>query len=397
MKILDYIIIGIEYLLFGYFALSSVYIFVFSVAGNFYKKRRTSSKKNQNKIAVFIPGYKEDGVIVEVAKFALEQNYPSNKYDVIVIADSFRADTIAELNTLPVTIIEVSFDLSTKSKALNKAMQILKVNYDYALILDADNIMESDFLQKINNAFNSGFQIVQGHRKAKNLNTSYAILDAASEEINNHIFRKGHRVIGLSSGLIGSGMAFEYNLFKSVMSTVNAVGGFDKELEFKFAKKRIPIEYLQHAVVFDEKIQKSSDFSKQRKRWMSTQFVYLRKYFIMGWKELLFKGNINFFDKVCQMIVPPRILLLGTTFLIFIIYSVLAFGVNKTTNVSVFLWLFNITITVLAFILAIPRSFYNTNTLKAMLSLPSAFFRMALLLFKLKGANKKYIHTNHSS
>ena len=396
MSAQEYIIIGIEYLIFGYFAMSGLYIFVFSVAGNFYKKRRTPINKVQYKIAVFIPGYKEDAVIVEVAKSALEQNYPSNLFDVIVIADSFKADTITELNALPINLIEVSFEKSTKSKALNKAMESLNENYNYALILDADNIMESNFLQKINDSFNSGYEIVQGHRKAKNYNTSYAILDAASEEINNHIFRKGHRVLGLSSGLIGSGMAFDYKLFKSMMSTVNAIGGFDKELEFKFAEKRIAIEYLQDAIVLDEKIQKSSDFSNQRKRWLSTQFVYLKKYFMTGWKELLFKGNINFFDKVWQLIIPPRILLIGITFLLFIIYCVLTFGLNTNTNVSVYAWLVCLTITVSAFILAIPKSFYNTNTLKAMLSLPSAFLRMALLLFKLKGANKKFIHTAHS-
>ena len=50
-------------------------------------------------------------------------------------------------------------------------------------------------------------------------------------------------------------MGFEYGLLKSMMKTVNAVGGFDKELEFKFAAEKIKIEYLDDAVVLDEKIQ----------------------------------------------------------------------------------------------------------------------------------------------
>jgi cellulose synthase/poly-beta-1,6-N-acetylglucosamine synthase-like glycosyltransferase len=70
---------------------------------------------------------------------------------------------------------------------------------------------------------------VQGHRTAKNTNNSWAILDAISEEINNNIFRKGHRVLGLSSAIIGSGMAFRYNYFKALMSTVTAVGGLIKK------------------------------------------------------------------------------------------------------------------------------------------------------------------------
>tara|TARA_R110000787_G_scaffold280945_7_gene391992 strand:- start:6861 stop:8069 length:1209 start_codon:yes stop_codon:yes gene_type:complete len=397
MKVIEYILKGIEYSVYGYFTMASVYILVFALAGHFYKKQRSIPSKLQRKISVLIPSYKEDSVIVEVAKSALNQNYQSEKFNVVVIADSLKATTLASLKALPIILVEVSFEESTKAKALNSAMAALKEVYDYAIVLDADNIMEPDFLAKMNDAFLSGYQIVQGHRKAKNLNTSFAILDAASEEINNHIFRRGHRALGLSSGLIGSGMGFEFKLFKSMMQTVNAIGGFDKELEFKFAEKRIAIEYLQDAVVLDEKIQKSSDFSNQRRRWLSTQFVYLQKYFKTGWKELVFKGNITFFDKVWQMTVPPRILLLGSTGLFGLTSSLLAFTFNIHTNISVYLWLLNLLITVAAFVLALPTSFYTINTLKALLSLPTAFVRMVLLLFKLKGANNKFIHTSHGS
>lgn len=397
MEVLDYLLIAIEFVIYSYFTLSSLYIFGFALAGHFYKKQTTKTDNKLSKIAVLIPSYKEDAVIEEVAKSALKQNYQSDKFDVVVIADSLKTNTIKSLKKLPIKLIEVSFDKSTKAKALNKAMSTLKDSYDYAIVLDADNIMEADFLQKMNNAFQDGYQIVQGHRKAKNLDTSYAILDAASEEINNHIFRKGHKAVGLSSGLIGSGMGFEYSLFKSIMTTVDAIGGFDKELEFKFAERKISIEYLDDAVVLDEKIQKSTDFTNQRKRWLSTQFVYLNKYYKQGLEELIFNKNINFFDKVLQMIVPPRILLLGVTSVVTFLYCFAVIMLEIHPNVSMNLWLSNLVITIAAFVLALPKSFYNKNTLKALVSLPSAFIRMALLLFKLKGANENFIHTSHGT
>lgn len=395
MQIMEFILKAIEYSLYGYFTMASLYILVFALAGHFYKKQKVDTSKLENKIAVLIPSYKEDAVIVSVAQSALKQKYQSNMFDVVVIADSLKPETITTLKKLPIILIEVSFKKSTKAKALNSAMAKLKSDYSYAIVLDADNIMEPNFLAKMNNAFLNGSQIVQGHRKAKNLNTSFAVLDAASEEINNHIFRKGHKALGLSSGLIGSGMGFEFQLFKLMMKTVNAIGGFDKELEFKFAEQGIAIEYLQDAVVLDEKIQKSSDFSNQRRRWLATQFIYLNKYYKKGFQELLFKGNINFFDKVLQMIIPPRILLLGITSLIAFLYSFFYFSFNIQLNTPVNLWLINLLMVLIAFVLALPKSFYNTTTLKAMLSLPSAFIRMALLLFKLKGANKQFIHTSH--
>lgn len=194
--------------------LSVFYIFIFSVSGLFYKQKKVIIKADKRKIAVLIPGYKEDDVIVEVAQEALKQSHSQQAFDVIIIADSFLPQTIENLNSLPIKVIEVSFEKSTKSKALNKAMEQLPDIYDIAVILDADNLMAYDFLEKINSAFDSHFKAVQGHRAAKNLNNGLAILDAVSEEINNHIFRKGHRAVGLSSAIIGSGMAFDYPYFK---------------------------------------------------------------------------------------------------------------------------------------------------------------------------------------
>jgi hypothetical protein len=46
-------------------------------------------------------------------------------------------------------------------------------------------------------------------------------------------------------------------------------------------------------------------------------------------------------------------------------------------------------------VLAVPIGFYNKKTLVAVFSLPKAFILMMLSLFKLRGANKKFIHTAH--
>jgi cellulose synthase/poly-beta-1,6-N-acetylglucosamine synthase-like glycosyltransferase len=273
--------------------LATVYIFIFSFAGLFYKQRQYKNPSSFRKIAVLIPGYQEDEVILEVAQSALLQSYPKELFDVVIIADSFQQKTLDSLKALPIKLIEVSFDKSTKSKALNKAMATLTDAYGIAVVLDADNLMAHDFLSKVNAAFEDGCIAVQGHRTAKNTNNSWAILDAVSEEINNNIFRKGHRVMGLSSAIIGSGMAFEYDYFKSLMSTVTAVGGFDKEIELKMLKAGHKILYLDDALVFDEKIQKADVFGNQRRRWLSAQLHYFRKDFIAALKDLFVKGNIT--------------------------------------------------------------------------------------------------------
>lgn len=376
--------------------MAALYMFIFSFAGLFYRQLPYYQAPAYRKIAVLIPGYKEDDVILEVAEEALKQTYPSHEYDVVIIADSFQPETLKKLKMLPLIVVEVSFDKSTKSKALNKAMAELSETYEIAVVLDADNIMEGDFLMKVNAAFGNDFMAVQGHRKAKNLDTSLAVLDAVSEEINNHIFRKGHRALGLSSAIIGSGMAFDYHFFKKLMSGVTAIGGFDKEIELKLLKDRHVIEYLHDAVVYDEKVQKAEVFSNQRRRWLSAQLHYFRQDFLNSLVHLFTKGNIDYFDKAMQFIQPPRILLLG---------SVLVFGfacmiMNYALGLDPWytgMWGILSAMTVLAFLFAVPLSFYTTQTLKAIASLPRGMMLMLGSLLKIRGANRTFIHTKHSS
>jgi len=396
MEVLHIIIYLVELILLIYLGFSALYVFIFALASVFPKKRKIPRQITTRKFAVLIPGYKEDAVIVDVAKHSLLQDYPKVSYEVVIIADSFQAETLEVLRKLPVKLVEVSFDVSTKSKALNKAMQTIGNQYDVALILDADNLMATDFITKVNQAFDNGFMVVQGHRMAKNMNTSFAILDAISEEINNNIFRRGHRILGFSSALIGSGMAFDYDFFKDTMSRVNAIGGFDKELELKLLKNGVKIEYLDEAIVLDEKVQKSEVFVKQRKRWLSAQFIYFSRYFFSGIYHLLFKGNFDFFDKVYQMISPPRILLLGLTSIITAIYVIIwLYTDNSICSFNIMYWFPVFLFVVFAFFFSIPLKFYNKKTLRAVATLPSVFFLMFLSLFKLKGANKKFIHTEH--
>jgi len=396
MELFKLIINVLELVLFGYLGLTVLYLLFFSLVGFFSKKELTNVKSEIRKVAVLIPGYKEDSVIIDVAEKALLQDYPKEKFEIVIIADSFAEQTLAKLRKLPLTIVEVSFEVSTKAKALNKAMAVIGNNYDVALVLDADNIMEPDFISKINNAFNKGFQIVQGHRIAKNVNNSFAILDAISEEINNYIFRKAHRSIGLSSALIGSGMAFDYALFRDSMKGIDAIGGFDKQLEMYYLKNNYTIEYIDDAIVKDEKVQKSEVFANQRRRWLSAQFIYFGENIFSAFQHLLVKGNVDYFDKVIQMGQLPRIILLGLVGIITSIYTLLFLFIPENIFVTdVFSWAVMLVAISLALLLSVPPKFFNKDTFNALLTLPKGFLLMVISMLKFKGANKKFIHTQH--
>jgi len=113
IDIINYLFGAFEIGLVTYFTLSCIYVLVFSIAGHYYSKRTFTRSKKRNKIAVLIPAYKEDSVIIEVSNQALLQKYPKDYFDVIVIADSLKDDTIESLKKLSYKIIEVKFQKNT--------------------------------------------------------------------------------------------------------------------------------------------------------------------------------------------------------------------------------------------------------------------------------------------
>lgn len=386
---------GMQIFFLLFLGINIVYLFVFAVASLFPVHLHIRKDNMYRKIVVLIPGYKEDNVIVGVAKDALNQNYPQDRYDVVVIADSFTKITVESLQQLPVKVIEVSFDNSTKAKSLNKAMAILPEEYDIAVVLDADNLMAPDFLSRINDFFAARPVVaVQGHRIAKNMNTSFAVLDTVSEEINNQIFRKGHRVLGFSSAIIGSGIAFSYAFFKDLIAQISAIGGYDKEMEIRILKNRNKVYYLPDALVYDEKVQNAKAFSKQRRRWLSTQFHYVRAAFFDALTDLIRHGNTDYFNKVFQWLLMPRAIIIGLMFTAVPLFIALDLLISET-HITSMLWGLLFILFVITFVFAIPQRYYTMQTLRAIGQLPQGVVLMIKNLFQLKGANRTFIHTEH--
>ena len=377
------------WVVFAILVFNVAYMTLYAIAGLFYGKENFPIIEKKLRFAIFIPAYKGDEVIIHTATETIKQAYPKEAFDVIVIADSLREESIAMLKSLPLIVVEVKFANSTKGKSINAAIQEVANNhYDYAVILDIDNIVEEKFLEKMNSALQNNQLVLQAHRLAKNEDTGFSILDGISEEINNHIFRKGHKVLGISAALIGSGKAIKYPFFVEIMKNINAVGGFDKQMEILIISKRIIIDYAHEILVYDEKVQKSEVFQNQRKRWMSAQFTYMKKYALKGIWTSITTLNMDYLDKSIQLVLLPRLINLGMS----IIFCLVWFTPSILGNWFVII----LVVQIFALLLATPIKYYNKNTLKALLNLPYGFLLMFLNFFKLRGANKKFIHTPHS-
>lgn len=388
----------IEKLLLIYFSLHAIYLSFFSIAGFFYKKRKTykNSLNSIRRIAVLIPSYKEDQVILDTVTKNLKQDFPFNRFKIFVIADSLQNRTLEKLNELPIEIINVSFKNSTKVKSLNKALAVIGDEYEVSVILDADNVMSKDFIGKIDKVFSRSRKIVvQGHRTAKNQNTPFAVLDAISEGINNHIFRKGFNAVGLSSAIIGSGMAFETQLLRKLLKDSNAIGGFDRELQLKVVESGYKILYLDDAIVFDEKVQKVTVYRNQRTRWISSQYYYLFKFFVPGFRHLL-RGRFQYFKfSILTNFFLPQILAVGILLISSFTFSIIHLHQNET---FLQLWLIIIFMIFLSIIISIPNKFIQQRLLlSAILQIPIAYFIMFRSLFKVRQSNKRFIHTPHTN
>lgn len=373
-----------------YLALNVLYNLIFSISSLWsFKKTNSISNGKLNKIAVLIPAYKEDQVIVDSAFQAASHKYPKDKFDVYVIADQLHHSTINKLNKTGAEVVAVMFEKSSKAKALNTALNQLE-GYDIVVVLDADNVMLPDFLMQVNEEYNKGSMAIQGQRIAKNEQNTLARLDAISEGINNNIFRQGHQNLGLSSALIGSGMAFDFDLFKEYMIKIKALGGFDKELELSLLKNKVKIKYLPQAQLYDEKVSDKNSFSNQRTRWIAAQIRFGIRSFQDGIVQLIKNTNIDYFDKVIQFVFLPRLILLGSLS----IFTLISVFISQA-----FFWiaLGCLLVSSISLIIATPRKYLTLRTVRLIASLPKIFYNMIIAIGGYKKASNNFLHTSHSN
>lgn len=365
-----------------------LYLFVFALASM--RKRRDTypPARRQRRFVTLIPAYKADAVIVHTAQAALRQDYPAGLHEVVVIADRLQPATLAELGRMPIRVLEAAFENSSKARALNFAVAELGNNAAEAVaILDADNLVGGEFIARLNDALDAGIQAVQAHRTAKNRDTDTAVLDAASEEINNAIFRRGHVALGLSSALIGSGMAFEYGWFHQNIARCTT-SGEDKELEALLLRQGIFIDYLDDVRVLDEKVQAEGAYYNQRRRWIAAQFYALGTA-VRQLPGAIFSGNADYCDKLLQWCMPPRMLLLGLVPLWAVAMTVFAPMSSIKWWVAVLLLLF-------ALAMALPDEQTDERLGRALRRMPVLFLLTLANLFRLRGTRDKFIHTEHT-
>ena len=388
----------IDIILWLFVAVSVGYILFFALVSTLWKKRVSTltlyltgkalsmRRKEFFTYLVLYPAYNEDRVIVNSVKKFLEQYYSLKHFHVVVISDHMQPETNQQLSQLPITLLQPVFEKSSKAKAMQYAMDQIKAPYDYVIILDADNVVEPDFLQKLNEECAKGYKAIQCHRCAKNSDNDIAVLDGVSEEINNTIFRKAHNRAGLSSALIGSGMCFDYEWFKHNVYKLTTAGE-DRELEALLLKQKVYIHYEPDIHVFDEKVSNKDNFQKQRLRWMTAQiqsFFNLLPYI----PRAIATFNLDYIDKTLQQTLIPRSMLIVLTL-------GMAFMMTIISRVWCLKWWLLFLCVCIALYIAMPKQMRKNSVFGKILSLPSLVWKMVMNILKIDRKNTDFIHTTH--
>ena len=379
----------LDLLLWAFMTISVAYITFYALVSLFSRKGIKTvdvPESPESTFLVLFPAYSEDRVIVGSVKKFLLQNYPQDKYHVAVISDHQQESTERLLSDLPVTVLRPVFDKSSKAKALQYAISEVSGQYDYVVVLDADNIVETNFLHRLNILLKEGYKAVQCHRCAKNSDSSVSVLDGVSEEINNTLFRKAHNLIGLSSALIGSGMCFDYSWFSSHVTKLTTAGE-DRELEVFLLREGIYIKYADDILVFDEKVSSADNFQRQRQRWMSAQvncFLSMLRHL----PEAFVRLNINYIDKTIQQMLIPRSMLL--LFLLFM--SLVMSAAAPWWSIK---WWSLLVLTGLSLFLAIPARLRTKSVFSKVGTLLRLSIKMARNVRHIDHKNEDFIHTDH--
>jgi len=404
------VIHAIEIIIWIFMASSVAYVAFFALISLFYEKDDFASTHTstlafrQRRFLVLYPAYHEDGVILNSIDKFLYQEYPDDKYKVVVISDHMTAETNEQLRKSSITLLTPTFEKSSKAKAMQYAMNYVEEmrnnelansehahkewEFDNVVVLDADNVVQPDFLQKLNILCNAGYEAIQCHRCAKNSNNDVAMLDGASEEINNTIFRKAHNRLGLSSALIGSGMCFAFQLFRKNVFMLSTAGE-DREMEALLLSQGVFIKYAAEIHVFDEKVSSKDNFQRQRMRWMTAQIQSLLRQ-LPQVPHAIGHGNLNFIDKTIQQALIPRSILIVALAGI----SVLMTALVPTWSGK---WWLLLVVLAVSLVIAIPPQLRSASLFGKVLAVPGLVLRMLKNVLHIDRKNTDFLHTTHDS
>ena len=385
MKIVEYAWLILQ-LIIGYNLIFPILLLIFyNVRVVFTKKEEKPEVLIKPDYGIIVTAYEQIQQLPAVVESLLEVNYSS--YHIYVVADKCDISTLY-FPSDKVSLLRPEQVLGSNTKSHFYAINNFVRPHSHLTIIDSDNLTDPEYLNELNVYFRQGFEAVQGVRNAKNLDSTYACLDAA-RDIYYH-FYDGKILFGTGSSatLAGSGMAFTITLYKECLENLNVTGaGFDKVLQYGIVSRNYRIAFSEKAIVYDEKTTGSDQLVNQRARWINTWF----KYFSVGF-TMFFKGiaRLSWNQTLFALV------LLRPPLFIFLLLSVFFMFINLFISVtSSAFWLLALCVFVLGFYISLKKSDTDDRVYRSLVSIPKFIYFQLLALFKARRANQISVATRH--
>ncbi len=310
----------INYIAFG------VYIYyMFLAMFSFFAKKRKLKETGNRKFAIVIPAHNENQVVAAGIESIKHMDYPSELYDIYVIADNCTDNTTQVAQAAGAIVMERSDpEHGGKGYALQWFFEKLKQmdqGYRSVVILDADNIVHPDFLKKINNKMNQGYKIVQGYLDSKNpFDSAITGFNSIEFWVSNRMLKLSRDNLGLSAQLGGTGFSVDMDILRTFGWHATCL---TEDLEFtcKLVLNGHKVGWEHEAIIYDEKPLTLKASWIQRKRWMQGFADVFTQYFFPLMRKGITTANFVMIDCAIYSIQPILLILTGISASYGIIYS----------------------------------------------------------------------------
>lgn len=350
-----------------------------------FKPNKVWNTVTQPDYAIIVTAYQQTQSLPAVVASLLKQDF--SNFIIYIVADQCDISNL-NFNHPQVVVLRPPQALQSNIRSHFYAINNFVRPHSRLTIIDSDNLVHPAYLSEMNVYFTKGYQAVQGLRAAKNLNTTYACLDAARDIYYQYYDAKLLFKIGSSATLSGSGMAFTTELYKFCLDHLDIDGaGFDKVLQAEIVNYRLQIAFAKRAIVYDEKTMHPEQLVKQRARWINSWFQYAS----FGVK-LIIRGFGNFSKKQVLF----GMVLLRPPLFIFLVLSMICMAANFWVNPAYnWLWLCAFASFIVSFFIALIQSKADARIYKALLGIPKFVFYQIIALFKMRKENQGSVATEH--
>jgi len=249
----------------------SFYKTIYFFIGVFFTRKFKPAKK-KHKYAILIAARNEEEVIGNLLDSIKKQDYPSELVTTFVVADNC-SDKTANIVREHGAICYERFDENHKTKGFALQFLLNKIEGDYGrmsfdgyFIFDADNLLKSDYISKMNDAFDSGEKIITSYRHTKNFDENWISSTYAIHWLRS--IRTGHRarsVLHLATNIQGTGFLFASEIVKDGWNYTGLTE--DRALTVDAVAKGYQITYQDEAIFYDEQPTDLKVALRQRLRW----------------------------------------------------------------------------------------------------------------------------------